>query len=244
VLQETIERDAEGLGISVKTLRRAKKSLGVESAKRTYQGKYEWVLPTHFSSWPSLTEPTPDKASLNEVKQNMGSTKDGQWPPLSEANRNAGSINDGQTSLGVGDNWPDNARKVHEAIKRLPGRIVDGRSLAGTMGAAVESIESALDWLASHKVIESKGASWLTSPVKLLGAGGAHSSAPAKASSQDEQYTPSVKTRRNVGQRSAPAKASSKDAHCALSVDPRQISILVCSRCSGKGCAWCVGEEV
>jgi hypothetical protein len=36
VLYETIEGDAKGLGISVGTLRRAKKSLGVKSKKRDY----------------------------------------------------------------------------------------------------------------------------------------------------------------------------------------------------------------
>jgi hypothetical protein len=106
LLCETIEKDAKGLGISVGTLRRAKKSLGVKSKKRIYQGEWEWFVPTHPGAKdrqgektaqddashraPSerpcalLTEPAPDKASpkdahcapLNESKQNTISTTD------------------------------------------------------------------------------------------------------------------------------------------------------------------------
>jgi hypothetical protein len=50
LLYETIEKDAKGLGISIGTLRRAKKSLGVKSKKRIYQGEWEWFVPTHPSA--------------------------------------------------------------------------------------------------------------------------------------------------------------------------------------------------
>jgi hypothetical protein len=121
VLQETIEADAKGVGISTTgVLRRAKKELGVISRKRTYQGKYEWSLPTHPSACTPLTEPAPDKASSNDepctplVKTRRdaerrsapgnNSTNDEPCTPLNEAKQNAGSVNDERTSPGVGDN--------------------------------------------------------------------------------------------------------------------------------------------
>jgi putative DNA primase/helicase len=120
VLGETIEKDAKGLGISVGTLRRAKKSLGVEPAKRTYQGQYEWFLPTHSSICASLTEPVPDKASSNDAhcaplteskrEAERRSAPGNNFPkgdhcaPLDEPKQNEGSVNDAQTSPGVGDN--------------------------------------------------------------------------------------------------------------------------------------------
>ena len=107
LLYETIERDASGLGISTTgVLRRAKKSLGVKSKKRTYQGEWEWVLPTHSNTRTPLTESAPDKASssASEAKQNAISTEDEQCTPLNEAKQEAGPVKGVQTSPGVGDN--------------------------------------------------------------------------------------------------------------------------------------------
>jgi hypothetical protein len=109
LLCETIEKDAKGLGISIGTLRRAKKSLGVKSKKRIYQGEWEWFVPTHPgakdrqgektaqddashrapSELPCALLTAPDKASpkdahcapLNESKQNTISTPPVVSPP-------------------------------------------------------------------------------------------------------------------------------------------------------------------
>jgi hypothetical protein len=107
LLYETIEGDAKLLGISTTgVLRRAKKSLGVKSKKRDYQGEWEWVLPAHSNTRTPLTESSPDKASssASEAKQNAISTEAEQCTPSNEAKQEAGPVTDVQTSPGVGDN--------------------------------------------------------------------------------------------------------------------------------------------
>jgi hypothetical protein len=117
--QETIEGDAKGLGISIKTLRRAKGKLDIKSRKQTFSGKWAWFLPTHSEGWPPSTEPAPDKPSSQDGQRPSSteskrdadikaapdgdSSQDGQWPPSDEASKNTPSGEDGQTSPGVGN---------------------------------------------------------------------------------------------------------------------------------------------
>jgi hypothetical protein len=94
VLQEIIEKDAEGFGISITgALRRAKKALSVKSRKQTFSGKWEWVLPATGDVCTPSTETAPDKAS----------TEDEQCTPSSKAKQNAGSSEDEQSYLDVGN---------------------------------------------------------------------------------------------------------------------------------------------
>jgi AAA domain-containing protein len=123
VLQETIEKDAEGLGISITgALRRAKKELGVESRLRAFQGKWEWFIPAHTGPCTPLADTPPDKGSsrdeqctpLEENKRGADPvspagnnlTRDEQCTPLEEPKQNAGSVRDEQTAPGAGGACP------------------------------------------------------------------------------------------------------------------------------------------
>jgi hypothetical protein len=116
---QRLER-AWGLGISIKTLKRAKGELDIKSKKQTFSGKWAWFLPTHSEVWPPSTGSASDKAASQEGQRppsteskrdellraasDKNFSQEGQWPPSNEASKNAPSSEGGQTPPGVGKN--------------------------------------------------------------------------------------------------------------------------------------------
>jgi putative DNA primase/helicase len=184
VLGETIEKDAEGLGISTTgVLRRAKKALGVKSRKQTFSGKWEWVLPTPGDVCTPSTDTASDKTS----------SEDEQRTPSSEAKQNADSSEGVQTAPGVGKNGSEEGserpcppgvprssnppapnQQLSETAERIlavideTGRIIAGESVASHLGMAIADIEPHLNELAAKGVIAPKGVFWQTSPVRRV----------------------------------------------------------------------------
>lgn len=107
VLQDTVAADAEAVGISKRTLRRAKDAVGAKSMKQKFSGMWEWCLEDAHSNreaWPPSSEPAPHKAfneDDNWTPSGKQSAEDDHWTPSVDPAPHKASHEGGQHSGGT-----------------------------------------------------------------------------------------------------------------------------------------------